>query len=120
MQVFTKQLRFALRLVPCRTLILAVLLGFLSGALAVTAQEANVITINDFSFAPKELTVTPGTTVKWLNHDDVPHSVVDKNKAFRSKPIDTNQSFSYTFASAGTFDYVCGLHPQMMGRIIVK
>lgn len=107
-----------------RALTVAMLTGPVVGAVmafgTVAAQEANVVTINDFDFKPKELTVAVGTTVKWVNHDDVPHSVVDKNKSFRSKPFDTNESFSYTFASAGTFDYVCGLHPQMTGRVIVK
>jgi plastocyanin len=114
----------AARILPGRAMFVATLLGSLAGALitlgTVTAQEANVVTVNDFSFNPKELSVAVGTTVKWMNKDDVPHSVVDKGKTFRSKPFDTNESFSYTFASAGTFDYICGLHPQMTGKIIVK
>ncbi|HJX85749.1 MAG TPA: plastocyanin/azurin family copper-binding protein, partial [Candidatus Angelobacter sp.] len=56
----------------------------------------------------------------WVNHDDIPHNVVDKNKGFRSKPLETDDSFSFTFANAGTYDYFCGLHPQMTGKIIVK
>jgi plastocyanin len=120
----TKQSFFAASFRSGRAAVAATLLGAAAGALAafgtVTAQEANVVTVNDFSFGPKDLTVPAGTTVKWLNKDDVPHSVVDKGKAFRSKPFDTNESFSYTFASAGTFDYICGLHPQMTGKIIVK
>ena len=86
----------------------------------VAAQEANVVVIDNFTFTPPELTVAVGTTVKWVNHDDIPHSVVDKNKAFRSKALDTNDSFSFTFAGAGSFDYFCGLHPHMVGKIIVK
>jgi plastocyanin len=58
--------------------------------------------------------------VTWVNRDDIPHSVVDKNKGFRSKPLDTNNSFSFTFANAGTYDYICGLPPQMTGKVIVK
>jgi plastocyanin len=87
---------------------------------AVAAQEENVVTIDNFTFTAPELTVAVGTTVKWVNHDDIPHNVVDKNKAFRSKPLDTDDSFTYTFASAGTFNYFCGLHPQMVGKIVVK
>jgi plastocyanin len=64
--------------------------------------------------------VAVGTTVKWVNHDDIPHTVVEKNKAFRSKALDTDDAYSFTFASAGTFDYFCGLHPHMVGKIIVK
>ena len=112
------------RLSPGRAVAIAMLLGPLAGALpafsAVAAQEPNEVTIDNFTFVPKELTVAVGTTVKWVNHDDTPHIVVDKNKAFRSKALDTNDSFSFTFASAGTFDYFCGLHPQMVGKIIVR
>jgi len=112
------------RLSPGRAVAIAMLLGPLAGALlaygAVAAQEPNEVTIDNFTFGPKELTVAAGTTVKFVNHDDIPHTVVDKNKGFRSKALDTEDSFSFTFASAGTFDYFCGLHPQMVGKIIVK
>ena len=112
------------RLSPGRAVAIAMLLGPVAGVLlaygAVAAQEPNEVTIDDFTFVPKELTVAVGTTVKWVNHDDTPHIVVDKNKAFRSKALDTNGSFSFTFASAGTFDYFCGLHPHMVGKIIVQ
>ncbi len=56
----------------------------------------------------------------WDNHDDIPHSVVEKNKLFRSKALDTDDSYSFTFTQAGTYDYFCGLHPHMVGKIIVK
>jgi amicyanin len=105
-------------------MVVAILLGPVVGALlafgAMAAQEANAVTIDNFTFGPPELTVPVGTTVMWVNHDDIPHSVVDKNKAFRSKALDTDDAYSFTFASAGTFDYFCGLHPHMVGKIIVK
>jgi plastocyanin len=112
------------RLSAGRAVAIAMLLGPLAGALlaygAVAAQEPNEVAIDNFTFGPKELTVAVGTTVKFVNHDDIPHTVVDKNKGFRSKALDTDDSFSFTFASAGTFDYFCGLHPQMVGKTIVK
>jgi plastocyanin len=112
------------RFTPGRAVVAAMLLGPAVGALlafgAVAAQEENVVTIDNFTFTAKELTIPVGTTVKWVNHDDIPHNVVDKNKTFRSKALDTDDSFSFTFASAGTFDYFCGLHPQMVAKIIVK
>ena len=112
------------RLSAGRAVAIAMLLGPLAGALlaygAVAAQEPNEVAIDNFTFGPKELTVAVETTVKFVNHDDIPHTVVDKNKGFRSKALDTDDSFSFTFASAGTFDYFCGLHPQMVGKIIVK
>ena len=122
--LISRLLHATAQLSPGRAVAIAMLLGPLAGALlafgAVAAQEPNDVTIDNFTFGPKELTVAVGTTVKWVNHDDTPHIVVDKNKAFRSKALDTNDSFSFTFASAGTFDYFCGLHPHMVGKIIVQ
>src|SRR5260370_16971594 len=108
-----------------RSVIVPMLIGPIIGAMvggaSVGGQDAtNVVTIDNFTFTPPELTVAVGTTVKWVNHDDIPHTVVNKDKAFRSKALDTNDSFSYTFASAGTFDYFCALHPHMVGKVIVK
>jgi plastocyanin len=115
----------AARFTPGRAVLGAMLLGPILGAMlafaAVAAQDAaDVVTIDNFTFSPKPLTVTVGTTVKWVNRDDIPHTVVEKNTVFRSKALDTDDSYSYTFTSAGTFDYFCGLHPHMVGQIIVK
>jgi plastocyanin len=114
----------AARFSPGRALIVALLLGPIVGATlafaAVTAQDANVVTIDNFTFAPQELTVAVGTTVKFVNHDDIPHTVVEKKLSFRSKALDTDDAYSYTFATAGSFDYFCSLHPHMVGKIIVK
>jgi plastocyanin len=115
----------AARFAISRSVIVPMLIGPIIGAMlaaaSVAAQDAtNVVTIENFTFTPPELTVAVGTTVKWVNHDDIPHVVVNKDKAFRSKALDTDDSFSYTFASAGTFDYFCALHPHMVGKVIVK
>jgi plastocyanin len=115
----------AARFAISRAVIVAMLIGPVVGAMlavaAVAAQDAaNAVTIDNFTFGPKELTVPVGTTVKWVNHDDIPHTVANKDKLFRSSALDTDDSYSYTFASAGTFDYFCGLHPYMVGKIIVK
>jgi len=117
--------RAAARFAVSRAVIVAMLIGPIVGAMlavaSVAAQDtANVITIHNFTFTPPELTVAVGTTVKWVNHDDIPHTVVNKDKVFRSKALDTDDSYSFTFASAGTFDYFCGLHPHMVGKVIVK
>jgi len=114
----------AARLPVGRAVAAAMLSGPLLGALlafgAVAATDASVVTIDNFTFGPPELSVAVVTTVKWVNHDDIPHSVVEKNKGFRSKALDTDDAFSFTFASAGTFEYFCGLHPHMVGKITVK
>jgi plastocyanin len=126
MQILINHLRVALiRFAPGRALIVAMLLGPIIGAMlafgAVAAQDAtNVITIDNFTFSPKELTIAVGTTVKWVNHDDIPHTIVEKKTTFRSKALDTDDSYSFRFTSAGTFDYFCGLHPHMVGQVIVK
>jgi plastocyanin len=125
MNYLDQPLHFAAsRFVPHRAVLTAMLSGPIIGAIlafgAVAAEEANTVSIDNFTFTPKELTVPVGTTVKWTNKDDIPHTVVDKNKAFRSKPLDTDDTFSFTFGNAGTFDYFCSLHPQMVGKIIVK
>jgi plastocyanin len=125
MQCLNGHLRFAAaRFASGRALIIAMLLGPVIGAMlalgAVAAQDANVVTIDNFTFSPKELTVAVGTTIKFVNHDDIPHTVVEKKLSFRSKALDTDDAYSYTFASAGSFDYFCSLHPHMVGKIIVK
>jgi plastocyanin len=125
MQVLMNQLRLAkARLSPGRAIVGALLMGPVAGAFlaygAVAAQDANEVRIDNFVFNPAELTIAVGTTVKFVNHDDIPHTVVDKNKAFRSKALDTDDTFSFTFANAGTYDYFCGLHPHMTAKIVVK
>ena len=129
MHTLINHLRLATaRFTPGRAVAVAMLCGPLVGALlafgAVAAeeakQEANSVTIDNFSFTPPEMTVAVGTTVKWVNHDDIPHTVVEKNTTFRSKALDTDDSYSFTFTTAGSFDYFCGLHPHMVGKVIVQ
>ena len=82
------------------------------------AQELKV-TIDNFTFSPAELTVKVGDTVTWTNHDDIPHTVVSAGK-FRSKAMDTDNAFSFTFTAAGDYKYFCSLHPHMTGMINVE
>jgi plastocyanin len=78
------------------------------------------VKIDNFSFSPEQLTVAVGTTVVWVNNDDVPHTVVGAHQEFRSKALDTNDQFSFTFTKAGTFGYFCSVHPMMTGKIVVQ
>jgi amicyanin len=87
---------------------------------ATAAAPAATVKIANFTFQAPVLTVKRGTTVAWVNADDIPHTIVAKNGAFKSKVLDTGDQFSLTFAKAGEFDYFCSLHPHMTGRIIVK
>jgi plastocyanin len=77
------------------------------------------VSIENFAFAPAELTVAPGTTVVWTNHDDIPHTITSTEGAFKSHAIDTDDSFSFTFGKAGSYRYFCSLHPHMVGMVKV-
>ncbi|MEA1675056.1 cupredoxin family copper-binding protein [Nitrospirillum sp. BR 11163] len=81
--------------------------------------EAVEIRIDNFTFSPAEVHVAPGTTIVWVNADDIPHAVAANDKSFKSKVLDTEEKYSRTVAGPGTIDYFCSLHPHMTGRIIV-
>jgi len=97
---------------------IAASLPLLLGSTRARAEDTKV-SIDNFTFAPAELTVKVGTTVTWTNHDDIPHTVVSAGK-FRSKTLDTDNSFSFTFTAAGDYKYFCSLHPHMTGMIKVE
>jgi amicyanin len=78
------------------------------------------VKIDNFTFAPQRLTVKAGTTVTWINEDDIPHTVASSTKQFKSKALDTDDKFSFTFSTPGTYDYFCSLHPHMTGTILVE
>ena len=90
---------------------------------SVTAPAApvsgNVITIDGFAFAPASVTVSAGSTVTWTNRDEEPHTVVANDGSFHSPGMGTGATFSHTFSAAGTFDYVCSIHPMMHGTVVV-
>ena len=82
--------------------------------------EATEVKIDNFSFGPGTLTVPVGTTVTWTNRDDIPHTVVSTEGAFKSKVLDTDEKFAYTFSKVGTYPYFCSIHPKMTGKVIVQ
>jgi plastocyanin len=87
---------------------------------AASAQAAETqVQIDQFIFAPQRITVKAGTTVTWVNGDDIPHVIAEKDGKFRSGALDTDDSFSQSFATAGTVEYFCAIHPHMTGKIIV-
>jgi plastocyanin len=98
----------------------ALMLSAISAMTHAAAAPAAAVSIDNFTFKAPVVTVTPGTTVTWTNGDDIPHTVVSKDGAFKSKVLDTGDRFSFTFAKAGQFGYFCSLHPHMTGTIIVK
>lgn len=87
----------------------------------VEAQGSSVeVKIDNFSFGPQSLTVSAGTTITWTNRDDIPHTVVSSDGVFKSKVLDTDDKFSYTFGKAGTYAYFCSIHPKMTGKVVVQ
>ncbi len=85
------------------------------------AATANMdVKIDNFSFGPTTITVAVGTTVTWTNRDDIPHTVVSTDGVFKSKVMDTDEKFSFTFTKAGTFAYFCSIHPKMTGTVVVQ
>jgi plastocyanin len=107
-------------------MIVVALLSAGSGAVKANAQQQQApaknaeIKIDNFSFAPGTFTVAVGTTVTWINHDDIPHTAVSTDGVFKSKVMDTDEKFSYTFTKAGTYPYFCSVHPKMTGTIVVQ
>jgi plastocyanin len=80
------------------------------------------VVIDNFTFDPPKLTISAGTKVTWINHDDVPHTATSSTKprAFDSGTLDTDEKFSKVFVTPGTYDYFCAVHPKMTAQIIVK
>ena len=104
---------------------LVVALALMLAGLAVAAQAQSAadlieVRIDNFSFGPIEVTVPAGTTVTWTNHDDIPHTVVSTDKVFKSKVLDTDEKFSFTFSTPGTYPYFCSIHPKMTGKVVVR
>ena len=81
---------------------------------------ANAVYIDNFAFAPAKLTVPAGSTVTWTNRDEEPHTVVANDGSFHSPGMGSQATFSFTFSKAGTFDYVCSIHPFMRATVVVS
>ena len=86
---------------------------------AAPAAGAGAVTIKDFAFDPGDLTVAKGTTVTWKNDDSATHRIKSGDGSFDSKDLKNGDSFDHTFDTAGTFDYICGIHPSMKGTVTV-
>jgi plastocyanin len=103
--------------------LLAVAVGVLAyRALQPRAVHASSVEvrIDNFSFAPAILRVKAGTQITWTNRDDIPHTVVEDDKAFRSKVLDTDEKFAFTPTKPGTYKYFCSIHPKMTATVVVE
>jgi plastocyanin len=90
-------------------------------AWAQTKPAAGAVSIDNFTFNPAKLTVKAGTTITWTNRDDIPHGIASSNNAFaKSKALVTDDAFSFTFTTPGTYRYFCYIPPQMVGTIVVE
>jgi amicyanin len=121
----TKTLRDALVAaalgVACGPLLAPLVLPTWSQTWAQTKPATGVVSIDNFTFNPPKLTVKAGTTITWTNKDDIPHGIGSANNAFaRSKALDTDDAFSFTFTTPGTYQYFCYIHPHMVGTIVVE
>jgi plastocyanin len=104
---------------------IAMILILLAGSFSIAANAepsagAASVKIDNFVFGPQTLTVPVGATVTWTNSDDIPHTSVSTEGVFKSKVMDTDEKFSYTFTKAGTYPYYCTIHPKMTGKIVVQ
>ena len=113
------------RIVSVITPIMIAMILLFAGSPSLKANDqpsaANVaVKIDNFVFGPQAITVPVGTTVTWTNSDDIPHTAVSTDGVFKSKVMDTDEKFSYTFTKAGTYSYYCSVHPKMTGQVVVK
>jgi plastocyanin len=99
---------------------LAVVKGETAHPAAQSAANVVAVKIDNFSFGPQAITVAAGTKITWTNRDDIPHTVVSTEGVFKSKVLDTDESFSFTFDKPGTYPYFCSVHPKMTGTVVVK
>jgi plastocyanin len=99
--------------------VIAGIAAFLLLAATPALAEDVAVKIGNFTFGPKELKVKAGTTVTWTNEDDIPHTVVSPNN-FRSKVLDTDGTYAFTFTTPGTYTYFCSLHPHMTATVVVE
>ena len=100
-----------------------IIMAISSPKLAVRADSkpalGTEVKIDNFSFGP-DVTIAAGTTVTWTNHDDVPHVVASDTNIFKSKALDTDDRYSYTFTKSGTYVYYCTVHPKMTAKVVVQ
>jgi len=118
-----------LKVVVCAVMVAA--LGWMAGGsthlfaatdlfTAAAAAGPVEIKIDNYSFTPADITVAAGTTVTWVNRDDVPHTVRNNDGTLKSKALDTDDKFSMTFDKPGTYEYFCSIHPKMTAKVVVK
>ena len=118
MTIITRSIRVAAALAVAAFAVAATLPS--ASARAAETELKIEVKIDNFAFAPQRIVVQAGTTVTWTNADDAPHTVASSTKVFKSGALDTEDKFSFTFATPGTYEYFCSLHPHMTGTVVVE
>ena len=101
-------------------LVAIVMFSPLQGNSQGSSSQPAEVKVDNFSFSPETLTVPVNTAVTWINKDDVPHVIASTDGVFKSKGLDTDDKYSYTFTKPGTYAYFCSIHPKMTGKIVVQ
>jgi len=91
----------------------------MGGMPSMMGEQSDSVTIVDFAFQPRVLSVSVGSTVTWQNSGSAPHTVTSNNGAFDSGTIGSGGSFSTTLSDPGMVMYHCSIHPNMMGAVMV-
>lgn len=78
-----------------------------------------LVHVKNFAFNPSTVTVAVGSPVTWQFDDSISHNVTAKNNAFSSNDLNNGAKFTFTFHTAGTYDYICSIHPSMKASVIV-
>jgi plastocyanin len=108
---------------PHRLGVLLLTVGVLQAGIGLSAPagaETHTVRMEGVKFVPETLTVKRGDVVVWVNKDLFPHTATGEKREFDSGNIAPDQSWKYTATKAGTFSYVCTLHPTMKGALIVR
>jgi len=103
--------------------VLGAVVGLILAASVLFARAENpssTVSIDNFTFGPQTLKVKAGTTVTWTNKDDIPHAIATASKQSKSKTLDTDDAYSFTFTTPGSYEYFCSLHPHMTGTVVVE
>jgi plastocyanin len=92
---------------------------YVAVAVAAAPPIESKVTIDNFTFKPEVITIPKGTKLEWENDDDIPHTIVETQGKFHSPALDTEDKYAFTFNVPGTYEYFCGLHPHMKGKVVV-
>jgi plastocyanin len=116
-----RKLFFSVLVVALPLALAAVLILHPTRAKSEDAKSSSMeVRVDNFTFGPDTLTVPANSTVTWVNKDDVPHVIASNDGLFKSKALDTDDRYSYTFSKAGTYSYYCSIHPKMVGKVVVQ